>query len=107
MKKATKNYIIFATLFILGLFQAVSGFVLWLALPQGGGWRGGRFGGGVEYTFWSFSRHTWLDIHDWVAVAIMTVIVIHLILHWKWMVNMTRKVFRANKLASQVQGTVS
>jgi len=43
MRKAVKNYIVFAFLAVLGLLEAVSGFVLWFALPHGGGgWRGGR-----------------------------------------------------------------
>ena len=94
MRKATKNYIVFASLFILGLLEAVSGFILWFALPRGGGWHGGRFGGGgVEYTFWSLSRHTWLDIHNWVAIIIVTAVIIHVVLHWKWIIYTTKKLF--------------
>ena len=103
MKKSVKNYVVFAFLSILGLIQAVSGFVLWLALPQGGGWRGGRPAGGAENTFWSLSRHTWLDIHDWAAVAIVAVIIIHLALHWKWIFYMTKKLFQPKKLAPQTE----
>ena len=94
MRKATKNYIVFVTLFILGLVEAVSGFILWFALPRGGGY-GGRFGVGAESTFWSLSRHTWLDIHDWAAVIIVAVVIIHLVLHWKWIIYLTKKVFQA------------
>ena len=94
MRKSIKNYIVFVALFFLGLLEAVSGFILWFALPQGG-WHGGRFGGGAaEYTFWSLSRHTWVDIHDWVAVAILAVVIIHLVLHWKWIIYVTKKVFQ-------------
>ncbi len=99
MKKVTQNYFVFLSLFILGLIEAVSGFVLWLALPQGGGWQGGRAGGGAE--FWALSRHNWIDIHDWAAVAIMAVIIIHLIMHWKWIVYATRRVFQNKKLPSK------
>ena len=53
MRKKTQNYILFVILFFLGLFQAVSGFIMWLALPHGGG----------------LSRNTWIDLHDWVAVS--------------------------------------
>ena len=104
MKKSMENYAVFVGMFMLGLVEAVSGFVLWLALPQGSGGHGvGRLAGGVESTFWSLSRHTWIDIHDWVAVAIMAVIVIHLALHWKWMFYMTKKLFQPRKLASQAE----
>ena len=96
MRKATQNYIVFGSLFVLGLIEAVSGFALWLALPDGGGWRGGR-GSLIPETFLSFTRHEWIDIHDWAAVAIMAVMIIHLALHWKWIVYMTRKVFQASQ----------
>ena len=89
MRKATKNYILFITLLLLGLFQAISGFVLWAALPQGGGGRGSGI-----ITFWSLTRQTWIDIHDWVAVALVVMIIIHLILHRKWIVYMTKSYFR-------------
>ena len=98
MKKSMKNYMVFVVLALLGLVEAVSGFVLWLALPRGGGWR--RLAGGVENTFWSLSRHTWLDIHDWAAVAIVVVIIIHMALHWKWIFYVTKKLFRLKKLTS-------
>ncbi|MBA7641135.1 hypothetical protein ES703_48808 [subsurface metagenome] len=88
MRKATRNYILFVTLFFLGLFQAVSGFIMWLALPRGGGGRGGGA------TFWSLARDTWRDLHDWVAVALLVMIIIHLILHWKWIVYVTKSYFK-------------
>lgn len=100
MKKSMKNYIVFVLLSVLGLLEAVSGFVLWLALPSGGGWRGG--GSGI--TFLSLSQHTWLDLHDWAAVAIIAVITIHLVLHWKWIWYMTRKLFPRRQLTSQLEG---
>jgi hypothetical protein len=70
------------------LFEIVSGFVLWLILPRGEGKRGG-----TEGTF-IWNRETWIDLHDWFAVALLVIFVIHLILHWKWIVYMTKKVFR-------------
>jgi len=88
LRKKTQNYILFVILFFLGLFQAVSGFIMWLALPHSGGGRGGGD------TFWSLARDTWRDLHDWVAVALLVIIIIHLILHWKWIVYMTKSYFR-------------
>ena len=101
MRKSVKNYVVFVFLSVLGLTEAVSGFVLWLALPQGYGWHGGRLAGSVGNTFWSLSRGTWLDIHDWVAVAIVAVIIIHLALHWSWIFYMTKKAFQPCRIASQ------
>lgn len=89
MREKTQNYFLFVILFFLGLFQAVTGFVLWLALPHGGG---GRVGSTA--TFWSLSRDTWIDFHDWVAVVLVVMVITHIILHWKWIFYMTKSYFK-------------
>ena len=92
MRKATRNYILALVMFLLALFQAVSGFVLWFVLPGGGGgYRGGRgegFGTGATFLW---SRDTWIDIHDWVAIALLVILVVHLVLHRRWIAYMTKK----------------
>jgi hypothetical protein len=93
MKKAGKYWILAAVMALLGIVEAVSGFVLWLAFPAGGGGRG--FGRGTgNLTFWDISRHTWIDIHDWVAVALVVIVLVHVILHWKWIVTVAKTIFR-------------
>lgn len=95
MRKATQNYILFVILFFIGLFQAVSGFVMWFALRHGGeGYGRGGGGGSSEGIFWSLTKDTWRDLHDWAAVALLVMIIIHLILHWKWIVYMTKSYFK-------------
>lgn len=89
MRKATRNYIIFFIMVLLALFEAVSGFVLWFVLPRGGeGYMGGR--GEAAQAAFLWERHTWLDLHNWVAVALVVLVVIHVILHWKWIIYMTK-----------------
>ena len=90
MRKWVKNYVLFIILFLLAIFQGVTGFVLWLVLPHGQGYRGGRGLELVDRTF-IWQRDTWIDLHDWIAVALLAVIIIHLILHWKLIVYMTKK----------------
>jgi ABC-type dipeptide/oligopeptide/nickel transport system permease subunit len=86
MRKATRNYIIALVMALLALFQAVAGFVLWLALPSGG-----RGAGGGGTFLWN--RATWLDLHNWTAVALVVIVIIHVVLHWGWIVRMTRSYF--------------
>ncbi len=94
IRKATRNYLVFSLMFLLALLEVVSGFVLWLVLPRGdGGYMGGRGGLATEATF-LWERHTWLDLHNWVGVALLVVVVIHVIVHWKWIVRMTRSLGR-------------
>ncbi len=95
MTKAKTYFILAVSMFLLGLTEAVSGFVLWLGFPSRGG--GGGYGGGAgggQLTFWELSRHTWIDIHDWVAVALVVLVAIHVILHRRWIVRMAKSLFR-------------
>ena len=96
MKKAKVLWIMTINMVLLGLAEAVSGFVLWLGFPSGGGGGGrGSGGGGVgELTFWELSKHTWIDIHDWVAVALVVLVLVHIILHWKWIARMAKVPFK-------------
>jgi cytochrome b subunit of formate dehydrogenase len=82
MRKTTRNYLIALVMALLALVQAVSGFVLWLALPSGG--RGGTF---------LFSRDVWLTIHSRAAIALTVIVLIHIIQHWDWIVRMTKSYF--------------
>ena len=89
MKKWIQNYLLFVIMFLLALFQAVSGLLLWLVIP-GGGYQGGRGITTGEAAF-IWDRQTWINLHDWTAVALLALVIIHLILHWKWIVYMTKK----------------
>jgi cytochrome b subunit of formate dehydrogenase len=82
MKRSEVLFILAVFLFLLSLLEAVSGFVFWLALPHGGGNRG------ADQVFWNLTRTSWVDIHDWAAVALLVILIVHIILHWKWIVRM-------------------
>jgi len=97
MTKAGKYWILAVVMAVLGAVEAVSGFVLWLALPAGGGgagrdWAGG--GGTGSLAFWGLTKHTWIDIHDWIAVALVALVVLHIILHWKWIIRVGKSIFK-------------
>lgn len=75
-----------------------TGSILRWVLPPGSGggggghgWRGGRGPASIQ-TFWDMTRHEWGDIHFWIAAALVAGILIHLLLHWNWIVAATRKV---------------
>ncbi|MBN2463006.1 MAG: DUF4405 domain-containing protein [Dehalococcoidia bacterium] len=94
MRKTTRNYIIDAIFGLMLLFQGVTGFVLWFILPSGGyRFRGGS-GLDEESSTFLFARHTWLDVHEWLAVALLVIFAVHIIIHWKWIVAMTQSYFR-------------
>ena len=87
MKKGMYLFSLVGFLALTGLVETISGFVLWLALPSHAGRRG------LESSYWGFTRQTWISIHDWVAIALVVVVIIHLILHWKWVVRMTKQIY--------------
>jgi hypothetical protein len=41
-------------------------------------------GSGRWATIWSMNRHEWGDIHFWTAVCFFVVLVMHLVLHWRF-----------------------
>ena len=93
MKSATRNYLVNIIMFLLLLLEVASGFVLWFILPRSGGYRGGR-GLTTEASF-LWTRETWITLHDWVGVALVVIVVIHLILHRKWIVSMTKRLLHS------------
>ena len=97
MRRTTRNYILDAVFGLALLFQGVTGFVLWFILPSGGyRYRGGSGLDGVSSTF-LFAQHTWLDVHRWVAVALLVIFALHIAIHWQWIVSMTKSYFRQGK----------
>lgn len=77
MKRQTLNFLIDALALIGLVFLIATGLFLRYILPPGSG---------TSLSVWGFTRHEWGDIHFWIAVFIITVVSIHLALHWRWIV---------------------
>lgn len=88
-KQTRNNWLIDTALFFSAILASLSG-IYFLFFPTGG-FRGGRnpFYGITIL----FDRHTWEDLHTWTGVAMIAVALIHLIIHWKWVLGMTRRVY--------------
>jgi len=48
---------------------------------------GSRREAGDPTTLWGWTRHEWGDVHFWAAVVFITAVVIHVWLHWRWLVS--------------------
>ncbi len=73
-------------------FVATTGLVLQTALPPGSG----RLEAGLPerqvLLLWGLSRHEWGRIHLWAAYLLLAILLLHLAMHWKWLLAMlTRK----------------
>ena len=43
---------------------------------------------------WSLTRHEWGDLHFWLSVAVVAILVLHVALHWAWVVSLVRRMFQ-------------
>jgi len=77
--------VIIALAFIL---SAISGMVLLFA--GSGGYQGGR-NADFQTEILGISRWALSDLHTWVSLVMIAGVVVHVVLHWKWVVCMTKR----------------
>jgi hypothetical protein len=82
------NFSLATIMFALFFLTSLSGLIGWH--PLAGGYRGGRnpFPGATPL---ALTRLDWNDLHIWVGVAMVALILVHLALHWKWIVCVARR----------------
>jgi hypothetical protein len=99
MKRSTLNFIIDLFSFLNLLVLACTGSILKFILPPGSGggggfgYRGGRGPAAEIKTLWSMTRHEWGDVHFYFAVLFVTLMLVHLVLHWTWIKCYIRSLF--------------
>ena len=77
MNRSTIPRILNALLWLVFCAMSGTGLLLAFRLPPGS--RGGHSLSAV-----GLSRHEWGDIHTWLSYVFLTLIAIHLALHWRW-----------------------
>ncbi len=88
MNKNKLNYIIDFLLTISFVSVAVSGLAIFFFLPSGvrqGGWQ----------EFLGINKNVWLDVHNWSGIIFVVLVLLHFVLHWQWVVCMTKEVFKS------------
>jgi hypothetical protein len=90
MNKSKINYIVnFLALFFF-VVTALSGLAIKFFVPSGV--RQGRL-----QEFLGIQKNAWSEIHDWFGILLIVLVVIHLILHWDWIVCATKNIFHSDK----------
>lgn len=75
--RSTLPRIMNALLWLVFCAMAGTGLLLALRLPPGSRGGQGLLAAGL-------SRHEWGDIHTWLSYALLALLVVHLIHHWRW-----------------------
>jgi hypothetical protein len=88
MRKNTLNFIVDVVTLIAILGMTGTGLILKFSLPPGSGGRG--------LALWGLGRHEFGDIHFWIAVALGVLLIVHLVLHWSWVVGTIRRLVSRN-----------
>ena len=81
MSKSIVNFLVDSVLFVAIMLLCATGVLMRYVLPPGSG----HFS-----QLWGMDRHQWGQIHFWIAVVLMSTVVLHLLLHWHWVVCMVK-----------------
>ncbi|MHC4570939.1 MAG: DUF4405 domain-containing protein [Planctomycetota bacterium] len=91
------NFIVDLVAFLNLLGLVFTGLIMKYILPPGTGGRGrqlhGGMGGEQIKELWSMTRHEWGDIHFYLALFFVILMVVHIILHWTWLKNYLKSLF--------------
>lgn len=82
MTRPVVNALLDLTAALLVIGVAATGLVLQLVLPPGSG---------RVWVLWSLARHDWAAVHAYTSLALIGVLVVHVGLHWKWVVGILKK----------------
>lgn len=80
-KRAIINYFIDIGLAVTFLLAFITGIFKWPSLVRWFGWSAS------SYRVMTF-------IHDWSGLIMSLLVLVHIILHWRWIVVMSRKIFK-------------
>ncbi|HOW60566.1 MAG TPA: DUF4405 domain-containing protein [Candidatus Moranbacteria bacterium] len=89
MNKPKVNYVIDFLAFISFIITALSGLVIKFFMPSGV--RQGRF-----QEFLGVQKGAWSEVHDFFGILMIILVLVHFILHWDWIVCMTKNILKSN-----------
>ena len=88
MKRTSLNFIVDFISFFSLLALSCTGFIIKYILPPGTSGLGREISGGRGREeikrLWSMTRHEWGDIHFYISVLFIALMLVHLVLHWTW-----------------------
>jgi hypothetical protein len=101
MDKTRLNFVIDALMFLCLMAIAGLGFLMKYILPPGREvWV--RYGRNVDLTWLGWDRHDWGGVHLYLAFALLSLLVIHLILHWSMITGLFARLITDGKTRTRV-----
>jgi hypothetical protein len=88
MKKSDWQYLVDTLLFICIVGIAFIGFLMGLIIPKGS-----QASESAKY-FLGLHRHQWGNIHFYLSIAFVVLVIIHLTLSWSWIKGKSRQLFQ-------------
>ena len=91
MRRTNFNFLVDGALAAILLAMIATGIILRFTLPPGSG---------HSLVLWNLSRHQWGDLHFWLALCAAAIVILHLALHWTWVVTVVRRWFSVSPQGS-------
>ncbi len=101
MDKSKLNFVIDALMFIILMAIVGLGFLMRYTMPPGQQLMA-KTGSNPEITWLGWNRHDWGDIHYYLALALLTLLVIHLILHWKQILGLFQRLVPDHRMRYRI-----
>ena len=86
MERNALKYLVDALLWADLCATAVVGLLLGFVIPRGPRPPADRF-------FLGLHRQQWCDIHLWLSLMLLALLAVHLVLNWRWVVQISRRMF--------------
>jgi hypothetical protein len=90
MDKPKLNFVVDALMFLCLMAMAGLGFLMRYVLPSGrDAWA--KYGSNRQFSWLGWDRHDWGDIHLYLAFTLLTLLVLHVILHWQQILGLFQR----------------
>ena len=87
MGKSKINFFIDLLMIIIFVINSITGLIIFLFLPSG-------VKRGSYQEFLGMIKQNWVDVHNWSGLLLILLVATHIILHWNWIVSMTKSLIQ-------------
>lgn len=90
MVKSKINYSVDILMLVFFIINSITGLIIFFFLPS-------AVKKGSYQEVLGIIKQKWVDLHNWSGIILLLLIVIHIILHWNWIVSKTKSFITKNK----------